>query len=394
MNLVKRGQSANSAAVVIILIAVMIILYILFLPPEDRAALLGEDNSGNNGNGGSSSARTNILMKSPGRIYPSGSNMVEHKLPSFMVFTTTNANELKRVDSMYVKNSPFNMQKGELIFYYDETTTESPKLSFNVVKQTGLLKITLNDKKVYEGTLSEGSPPPLSLPSENLKNRNTLTFEVSSPGVLFWRVNEYELESIVVSGKVTDYSAAMSEQHFSISDNEYEKSEKALFEFLLDCPPKENGQVQLILNGRPIYTSFPDCGIKASIELSKELLRPGDNILVATTTEGSFLMDSPKVTTFMRETPQPVFYFTVPMNLMEAVYAGGRGILLSLRFADSTTLKRGVIEVNGFKTGFDTQDTIYQIPLDPDSLLEGSNGIKIVPVAGPIDVVALRVDVI
>jgi hypothetical protein len=387
---VKRGQSANSAAVVVILIAVMIILYILFLPPEDRAALLGEDQSG----GGSGQGVSTLLSKSPGRINPAGASAIEHKIPSFLVFTVTNANELKRTDSIYVKNSPFSMQKGEMLFYYDERTTKEPKLSFNVVKKSGILKILLNDHPIFESELQEGSPPPISLPIEYLLSRNTLAFQVSSPGILFWRVNEYDLESAVVSAKVTDYSGATSEQHFSVSNTEYSTMEKALFEFLPDCPPKETGQLQILLNARPIYTSFPDCGIKASIELSTDILKDGDNTLIATTSAGSFLMDAPKITTFMKETTQPVFYFTAPVSLLEQIYAGRRGILLSMRFADSTTLKRGVIEVNGFKTSFETTDSVYQTPLDPQSIMDGSNGVKIVPTSGPIDAVELRIDVI
>jgi hypothetical protein len=391
MNRVKRGQSANSAAVVVILIAVMIILYILFLPPEDRAALLGESPSGN-GNGATGTA--NLLLKSPGRINPIGSNTVEHKIPSFLVFTVTNANELKRADSIYVKNSPFNVQSGEMIFYYDQKSTKDIKLSFNVVKRSGTLKILLNGHQVFESELSEGSPPPISIPQEFLQSRNALTFQASSPGVFFWKVNEYDLESIVVSAKVTDFSSSVSEQHFSVAQPESEGMEKALLEFLPDCPPKETGQLQILLNSRPLYASFPDCGIKASIEISKDILKEGDNALVATTNGGSFLMDSPKITVFLKETAQPVFYFTAPPSLMQEIYAGARGLVLSMRFADFTTLKRGVIEVNGFKDSFDTQGATYQAPLDPQSILEGSNGIKIVPISGPIDIVALRVDVI
>ena len=392
MNRAKRGQSANSAAIVIILIAVMIILYILFLPPEDRAALLGEDSSG--GGPGGVSARTTILSKTPGRIYPSGSNIVEHKLPSFLVFTASNANELKRADSVYTKNSVFSSKTGEVVFFYDERTMKDPKLSFNVLKQSGQLTIKLNGVEIYSAEVQPGSPPPINIPVERLTSKNTLTFEVSSPGAIFWRVNEYSLSSVVVSATVTDYSGAASEQHFAISDLEYQKMEKSLLEFLPDCPPREEGQLQIILNGRPLYTSYPDCGVKASIEVSQEFIRPGDNTLVALTSSGSFLMDNPKFTTFLKEEAQPVFYFTVPPTLMDAIFNGARGLLLTIRFADSTTIKRGVVEINGFKNYFDTQDFIYQTPIDPESILEGSNGAKIVPVSGALDVVELRVDVI
>jgi hypothetical protein len=389
----RLGQSANNAAIVVIIIAVMIVLYILFLPPEERAALLGEDTTGGNG-GTIGSGQGTLVAKSPGRIFPAGKNMIEHTMPSFIVFTVTNANEIKRVDSLYVKNSVFSDKVGEAVFFYDPKTTTDLKLSFNVKSRTGLLKVTVNDYTIFEGQLDEGSPQPISIPKEYLLARNKMVFEASEPGAAFWRVNEYDLDNVLISGKVTDYSAASSEQHFSVTDSEFEKLEKATLDFLPDCPPREGGQVQILLNGRPVYTSFPDCGIKSTIEISKEFLKSGDNTLVASTNTGSFLMDAPKVTTFLKETSQPVFYFNVPGTLLNDMYGGMRGLMLSLRFADTSKIKRGVVEINGFKIPFETQDYLFQAPIEADMVLEGSNAVRIVPTSDAIDVSELRVTVI
>jgi hypothetical protein len=392
-NLKRKGQSANQAAIVIILIAVMIILYILFLPPEDRAALLGEDLEGQ-GTGTGAQGRIVLMSKTPGRVYPTGSNTVEHRIPSFLVYTSTNSDELKRSDSVYTRNSAFGSQTGEVIFFYDEATQEDLRLSFNVASASGRLKVTLNGRQIFEGDVAQGSPNPITIPKEYLQEKNTLLFTVSSPGLIFWSSNEYMLESVVISGRVTDYSGSRSEQHFSLSDTEYEKLEKANFNFLPDCPPREDGRLEILMNGRPLYSTVPDCGIPATIEVSKEFLKPGDNTLVATTTQGQFLIDAPKISTFMKDVGQPVFYFTASPQILDAVYSGRRGLLVTIRFADATTPKRGVIEINGFKQSFETTNYLYQAPLDPESLMEGSNGIRMVPISGPMDVVELRVEVI
>ncbi len=389
----RRGQSASGAAVVIIIITVLIIMYILFLPPEDRAALLGEESNGVVPGGPSGSVST-LFSKNVGRLYPPGDNMIEHTLPSFLVFTVTNANELKRTDSIYVKNSAFGDDIGEMIFFFDPKTMDDAKLSFNVKKHDGRLMIRLNDYDVFDSEVTESSPQPIKLPKEYLLSKNRLVFLVSEPGAAFWRINEYELENLLVSAKVTDYSAASSEQHFSISKSEYEKLEGATLEFLPDCPPREEGLVQILINSRVVYTSYPDCGIKTRIEVSKDFLKSGDNILVANTNSGSFLMDVPKITTSMKETVTPVFYFNVGQQLIDLVYSGRRGVAITMRFADSDSLKRGTLDVNGFKMFFETQDIIYRVPADPESLMLGSNAIKIVPQSGPIDVAELRVDVI
>jgi hypothetical protein len=389
----RRGQSANHAAIVVIIIAILIILYILFLPPEDRAALLGEDTNGVVP-GAPSGAQSTLFAKNVGRVYPAGNNLVEHTLPSFLVFTVTNANELKKMDSLYVKNSAFTDKNAEVIFFFDPKTMADAKLSFNVRAHSGRLKIMLNDYNLFDGEITENSPAPIMLPKEYLLGKNTLTFSASEPGAAFWRVNDYELQNVLVSAKVTDYTAASSEQHFSISSSEYEKLESAVLEFLPDCPPREGGQVQVLINSRVIYNSYPDCGIQTRIEVSRDFLKDGDNILVANTNSGSFLMDAPKVTTTLKESLQPVFYFNVPQQLMDALYSGQRGLAVTLKFADVDKTKRGNIEINGFKMFFETQDSIVQESIDPQSLMIGSNAVKVVPQSDAIDVTELRIDVI
>ncbi|KYK24592.1 hypothetical protein AYK26_03380 [Euryarchaeota archaeon SM23-78] len=389
----RRGQSATNAGVTIILIAVVIVMYILFISPEDRAKLLGEEPPGP-GPGPTPGVKQVLLSSTPGRLYAPGINMFEHTMPSFMVFTVTNADELKRAESLYIKNSAFSDKSEELIFFYDPITTADVKLSFNVKKFSGRLIIWLNEYKLFESEVTDASPLPISLPRDYLKTKNSLVFSVSSPGAAFWRVNEYELNNILISGKITDYSGAMAEQHFSIGESEFENLERAVFEFIPDCAPREQGILYLHINNRLIFTSPPDCGVKSSIEISKEFLKPGDNVLVASTNTGAFLIDMPKVTTFLKEIDQPPFYFNVNPALYDAMYFGERGIVLTLRFTDTTSVKRATIEINGYKTFFETQDMIYQTFIDPEFLMIGPNSVKIVPQADPIDVVELRIDVV
>lgn len=392
----KLGQAATQAGIVVVLIAVLMVLYILFLSPTDRAELLGEDSgSGGGGSGGSGRVRSVLFSANPGRIYPIGADSVEHTMPSLTVFTVTNANELKRVQSLYVKSSVFSGTTKEVVFFYDKQTTNDLKLSFNVKKQEGRLIIKLNGYELFDGELAEGSPTPISLPADYLQEKNTLVFSVSDmTGIAFWKFNEYELENVLISGRVTDYSGAFSERHFSLSALEYDNFDKALFEFIPDCPPKEVGLVQILINNRAIYTGYPDCGVKSRVEVSQEFLKPGDNALVATTNSGSFLLDMPKLVVMPKKSTQPIFYVNVPVELYNYLYYGDRILVLTLRFADSTSLKQGNVEINGFKNYFETQDIIYQTEIDPESIIAGQNAIKVDPQNDPVDVAELRVDVI
>jgi hypothetical protein len=392
----KLGQgAATQAGIVVVLIAVLMVLYILFLSPQDRAALLGDDSGSGGGGGGSGRVRSVLFSATPGRIYPLSSDVIEHTMPSLTVFTVTNANELKRVQSLYVKNSVFSTTSKEVVFFYDPQTTKDLKLSFNVKKQSGRLIIKLNDYDLFDGEITEGSPTPITLAADYLKEKNSLVFSVSDlGGIAFWRFNEYELENVLISARVTDYSGAFSERHFSLSTSEYENLDKALFEFIPDCPPKEAGLVQILINNRVIYTGYPDCGVKSRVEVSQEFLKSGDNALVATTNSGSFLLDMPKLIVIPKKTSQPVFYVNVPAQLFDEMYYGQRILVMTLRFADSTSIKRGNVEINGFKNYFETQDIIYQGDIDPEFITAGQNSIKIMPQSDPIDVVELRVDVI
>jgi hypothetical protein len=289
----------------------------------------------------------------------------------------------------------FSSTKKEVIFFYDKQTTADLKLSFNIKKHDGRLIINLNGYELFDGELTEGSPAPITLPADYLQEKNTLTFSVSEmTGIAFWKFNEYELENVLISGRVTDYSGAFSERHFSLSATEYENLDKALFEFIPDCPPREAGLVQILINNRAIYTGYPDCGVKSRVEVSQEFLKPGDNALVATTNSGSFLIDMPKLVVIPKKATQPIFYVNVPVQLYNEMYYGNRLLVMTLRFADSTTLKQGNVEINGFKNYFETQDIIYQTEIDPEFIIAGQNPIKISPQSDPIDVAELRIDVI
>ena len=102
----------------------------------------------------------------------------------------------------------------------------------------------------------------------------------------------------------------------------------------------------------------------------------------------------PKLIVIPKKTSQPVFYVNVPAQLFDEMYYGQRILVMTLRFADSTSIKRGNVEINGYKNYFETQDIIYQSDIDPEFITAGQNSIKIMPQSDPIDVVELRVDVI
>jgi hypothetical protein len=80
--------------------------------------------------------------------------------------------------------------------------------------------------------------------------------------------------------------------------------------------------------------------------------------------------------------------------LINALYSGQRGLSITVRFADASKVKRGLVEINGNPIPFETQNYIFQETIDPGSVLEGPNAVKITPNSDAIDVTELRIDVI
>ena len=392
----KRGQaSAAGAATLIGMLTVMIILYVLFLPEADRNALLNDQ--GGHGGGvviGPDGVPIEqiLLSQTVGRLYPPSPNEVEHNIPSFTIFTSVNAVELKRTVTLHVKKSMFGGEPVMMNFPFDERNTDSVMLSFNVKKTKGYLIVKLNGQELFNSELNSGSPAPIPLPRSMLKPMNEITFEGSSPGIAFWSANGHELVNVIVSGEVTDRSASTADQHFSISAAEYEVMQGAELSFLPNCDNDLAGRLTISANDKEIYSGFADCGVPNRIEVAKELLKSGDNKMHFISDQGQYLVDLVKVTTKMAGGDVPVFYFNLPNHMFERLYYGDGLLFLTVRFTDMRSHKAGVLNLNGFETSFQMADLTYQTQVDPDFLLPGPNSVILIPQGQPLDVAEIRVE--
>lgn len=318
----RKGQAtmnANGSAILIIIITTLIVLYILFLPPGDRAELLGESTGytggSGSGNGGSAVApmpSMTLLEEQIGRISYINSDEREHPLPSFRIGTRTDGNVLKEVNSVYVKSSVFDSIIENISFRVDTELTSDLKLSFNVGKQAaGRLMIVLNGKQIMNDGLSPQTSQYLSLPVDQLQRYNMLTIGVSSPGWAFWSSNEYQLDTLQITGNVKDLSGAQARQTFILDEEELENLDRALLKFYADCEVSQAGLLKIQVNGRTVFSGYGDCGIINKVELDSRMLDWGENDLVFTTDNGNYLISNVEVITYLKEPVYPIYYFEV-----------------------------------------------------------------------------------
>ncbi len=391
----RRGQSdASGAATLLVIIAVMILLYLVFIPAQERQKLLdgtGEDDRPG-GPPGQPSGENVLLSQKIGEINPPGPNQKEHTLPSFTIFTKTNAKEIHRKPVLTARRGIFTDEPAKINFQYNPSNTDNLRLSFNARRSGGKLKILLNGETIFNNELESGSPKPITLPESLLQRENTLTFKANSPGLAFWRVNTHELENIIVSGEVTDRTGSTASQHFSIPQKEFESMEMAELRFLPNCNTQKAGRMRISVNHQQLYSGFADCGVPNTVEIAKNLLQPGDNTLTFVSQQGQYLIDTVKVTTHLEEQQVPVYYFNIPQRLYRALYVNDALLFLKLRFTDARSRKTGTLNINGYETTFDTNQRVYQTQVNPEFLMSGPNSVMIVPQGKSLHIAELRVE--
>lgn len=426
----RRGQSAASAAILVAIIAGFLILYILFLPPAEREALLFGGGSGGTGPGGSAvpggsygAGGTGVftqygpvvmLAAVPGTLRLQRSPTEEHNVPSATIFTSVRTEEIRSIDSAIVKNGVFSSQQVDIEFQAREGMSTNYLVSFNV-REAGSapLRVSLNGHLLQERPMVPGTPPPITLPSDYLvEGTNTLTLSTSAGGMAFWESNAYFLTGILVSADLVDASGSVSEQTFSLDENELASMEKAELQFVPECDPRRAGRLTVQLNTRLVrdtssndtnatieipnilYTGNVDCGVLFETDVPREHLRLGENRMLFASNGGQYVIDRIKLVVHLKQDDYPVYYFNVNPEMYDSLDAGRGAMRLTLTFADYRAIKRGEIVVNGFVQAFESRDYAYQALIDPSIITPGPNTIQVIPHVDKLDIAELRVELI
>lgn len=388
----RRGQqspAAGQAAGLIVLILLFIILYILFLPPEDRDALL-DDTSTYDSDDDGEGIRESVLLTSPGTIEYLRESGINHTIPSFKLVSLTNSRIIERAESIAAQNSWFQKQTENMSVYIDDVEqTQNMLLSFSIEEAEGELTILFNGRTIFQGTLETGNVDPIRIPVSLIRSENTLSFEVSSVGIQFWKKNRYLLQNVQITADQEDPTTQRSRNVFLVSNTENANMESAKLQYFIDCLSSTVSPLRITINGNQVTHKVPDCNSFSQLELSTDYLTPGENTITFSIEEGSYSVYGIYINTELTEMTNPVYYFELREEEYEELEYGTSDLLLQMRFPDDTTDKVADILVNGHLLRLDDDDETYEADIT-DYIKEKNNAIKIVP-KSQLDIVELEV---
>ncbi|MEM3154936.1 MAG: hypothetical protein QW165_05250, partial [Candidatus Woesearchaeota archaeon] len=250
----------------------------------------------------------------------------------------------------------------------------------------GILVISLNGQKIFEGGVKVQNPPPVNLPKTLLRPTNQLDFSVTGG---FFARKKYSLSDVKVVGDITDVKRQMAQNTFTISDTERENIETAFLDFYPICEQRTVGILTIELNGKVIYSSAPLCDSLNRQDLYAEDLRTGKNILVFRIDRGSYRIENIRVRTILKPVKAYIDYFNVKSSVYNDVLDRERQVILRIEFVDDKRQKRAEINVNGKKDVIDQRDFEYERDIS-SWIREGNNYIEIKPLT-ELDVVRLQV---
>ena len=377
----KRGAGGAGAAGLVALITILIILYIVFLPAEERSKYLEDIDDGDDANemDDDNEYEVELLLKHPGKMDYVGQKEVDHDLPSVKLLTKSEGTVIEERNSVFVKNALFTRVTDWMEFGIEDVdNVDDVLLSFNIKEKEGRLKVTLNDIEVFNQEIKETMAEPILFRNKYLKNKNTIMFEVSSPGVAFWQTNQYVLEDVKVTADITMTESQTATLRFIADSEEKNNVNRIRVKFVPDCIESKAGPLIVTLNGNEIYSSVPDCGTLVSQEFLPYYLVEGENRLEFSSTAGSYLIDRIQVTSKLKKARDFVYDFNINSSIYEDVQQGAANVNLSIEFADDEEDKEAEILINGRKTLLDQDERTYSKVIDY-YVNKDYNYIKIIP---------------
>ncbi len=393
----KKAQLTNlnpqsMTALLVFIIGLTLVMYIMFLPPEDRADLLEQNRTYGDGDGDVKDRISILMTKEPGTLTNLADDEIIMDLPSFNLFTRTDATSLIDFDSIYIKKSLFEEQQRNISFKItDFENTANYVLSFTAPTHQGILTIILNGNILMSREMNTPSPSPLRLPKDYLKEENSMVFKVSGPGVEFWKSNEYVLENLKITADITDKSSQESVQSFYVSTQEKDNLESMEFRFVADCKAADSGPIEIYLNKRLIFNGVPDCGTKILVpEVDGSRIEQGENNLLFRVGQGNYLLYGLEITLNLREPIFPTYYFQIDEETFADIEADDVDVNVTLIFPNSLDRKKGVILINDYMTEVDTYEAEYSRNIDP-FVRENNNAIEIRPKTDKLDITELKI---
>lgn len=370
----------------------MILLYVLFLPPAERAKIL-EDTTV------TTAAQYNqlnpvLLKESPGRLDLLQRDTIAHKLTSFSLLSTTEGKILKDFNSVYVEKSDFSEKPLTLQFDLDNVENiDNVILSFGVIDASGALIITLNGNIITQTSYKKGEAvAPINIPKNLLTKSNSIKFQASSPGVLFFKTNKYSLLNVKLFGDVTDKSGFINTQSFFITTQEDNFLEKATVSFLPNCKETDVSRLQVSLNNQEVYSGIPNCKLPVKIEVGSGRVLEGENKIMFAIDKGAYNIDQLLFTSNLKDLVYPTYYFELTDDQYQDLKNNFIDVNMTVTFVRSVDFQDVEVEINGRKFSIDNKKRVFNQVIDP-YLIEDNNAITLRPLDGAVEIVGFKVQV-
>lgn len=310
----KQSQAAGAAVLLAIIIG-LIIIFILLIPPPERAKLLGEKTSlgGSIEKGEEAIKKTTkelLLQETPGFLSYLKEKEIEKLIPSTHIFTKTKPLILEERDSLTVKKAAFSSLVPEIYFDLEDLEHVNQVLLDLSIESSygGNLIILLNEKEIFNKKTNKFVP--LKLPKSLLAKKNVLTFKVSSPGIAFWKTNQYILKNLKIVAEVIVVSTQKSKHLFYLNPTEAENIKEAKLRFSLNCVPEKKGYLEVKLNQYPIFSGVPEnCGDLFYYPLPLEIIQSGNNWLTFKTEEGDYEITQTAIKLQLSKPTYPTYFF-------------------------------------------------------------------------------------
>ena len=373
----RKGQAGGAAGLVAI-IAFLIVLYVMIIPADVRNELINGTSSASSQKQ-SSLSESVLVFEHPGTLDPITLKNREKVLDSFNLRADKGSIVLKSTETIHIENGWLRRNPYNLSFrVIDLDNTDSYVLAFDVVNSYGRVIATLNGKEIYNAQVPAGNAAPITINREDIKEQNSLILSASSPGLAFWRLNEYDLKNARVIADFVDVSKKEYKNFFIITATEKENFDKTKLNFVPDCLTKEVGPLKIWINDKPLnYQAISDCGVLSTIEFSSDLLKQGDNSITFKAEDGNYFIDRVSIKADLKEMNYPFYYFELKAKDFTKVQNGTANVTLSLQFPDKDR-KQGELNVNGHLSSIDVENSTFTKNLNLYAE-EGQNYLQIKP---------------
>ncbi|MBS3159942.1 hypothetical protein J4436_04080 [Candidatus Woesearchaeota archaeon] len=377
----KEELAGKAVMIIILVIAFLIALYILFLPPEERRDLLNQEEP--TGTPKTGTTFIELFSESPGKLYPLKEYITTKNIPSIDLYTKTTIQADTLSQSLFISKSLFSNNPQTIYFSLD--SQDKATLFFSLTgENSGTLRIYINNNLFFSEKISENDVKLINIPTRFLKQENSLYFEVSSPGLFFWKTNEMHLKDIGIRQEIE--SINIKEQRlFVFTNQEISSLKTAKLSFYQFCEKDIGGHLTILLNNMELFNANLKCiNTATNIDIPKDILK-NENILQFEIDKGEFSFNQVKIQTDTKEQTFPYYTFELSSTEFNKI----ENSTLKITMVDDGKLKSALFYLNSEKLSLKTRDVNYNFYVQ-DYLEYGTNYLRIEPLS-PFEIISLKI---